>query len=338
MAAIKKLATNRYQLVFIIFGHRIRTNFHREAHAVDFRKRLFEVLPDYPYTIAQSINAYLRNESDKRKIKQTRIMERYWFYELREFLKRKGLPSDSMMAQVKQFHLIEFQTELVEKGSARGRRLSHASVNRRFNTIKNFFNRLHEWGFIRTNPAEHIRRLPEDANARAVWSDKDISMALYSGNLPILLRDLFLFLLYTGVRLGSACGVQVRDVNIESNSLAIRQRKGDGTENVYVIPISSKISDIIRVRMTKNPADFLFRDHRGKKLYAGWYSKRFTRAFSRVDLKNVTLHGLRHTFASKLSAAGASTETIRRLLGHKSVKTTQKYTQLDLDQLRSWVD
>lgn len=341
MPAIRKTRAKRYQLDFTLFGHRIRTNFFEEAHAADFKERLLASLPVRYSTLEQAINTYLTNETDKRKSDQSRISERLWFYELKAFLKEHcGIKPDDFIVEITRFHLEKFQAHLKKVGSARGRPLKASSVNRRFHSIKNLFRKLHDWGFVKNNPSVSIRKLPEKLSRRARWNLEELQLVIELPALSKLDRDIMLFLLNTGIRLGSALDTRECDVDLVNKTIMVRQKKGStGEETYYVIPIAPSIEDLVRERIYGKPKDFLFKDpSHGGKVSLHMISKRFSRIFEKLGRPHLTLHGLRHTFGSKLHDAGASMETIRRLLGHKSVVTTQRYLHGEVEHLRQWLE
>lgn len=338
MAALKKLRHDRYQLDFVLFGHRIRTNFLNEHHAREFLESLFTVFPREKASLGKAVETYLASETDKRKSRQTRQMERYWFYELKTFLKTHGIQNANPVALITRFHLEQFQLSLKQNGSSRGRKLSNSSVNRRFTVFKHFFSRLREWEFIRKDPCEYIRKLPEVMNRRSKWNTADIEKVLSAGTLTELELDVFKFLLGTGMRLGSLADVRARDVQLGERVIFVRQKKGRGEETGFYIPLAESLVSLVEKRLPANSDEHLFNRGDGLRLKTASISKGISRRLAWLGLKHLTVHGLRHTFASRLAEQGASTEIVRLLLGHASGKTTERYIHLQLSDLRKWLD
>lgn len=338
MSAIRKLKSNRYQLDFVLFGHRVRTNFLNESHAAYFRERLFALIPERTVTIDLAIATYLKNETDKRKSPRSRLAERLWFFELRSFLRdQHNLREDALINDVTRFHLESFQAHLRTHGSINGERLKASSINRRFNSVKNFFKKAHDWNLVVENRARPIAKLPEELSRKVLWTPQEIERAAGEPALTLIVTQLIRFLNHTGVRLSGALDIKKSEVNLDERTIIVRHRKGNGQEISYIIPIPAQIFEMVRLRVLAGPGALLFSED-GSRLTSYCIGKRFGRYARENELGHLSLGGLRHTFATRLNGAGVSMETIRLLLGHRSLKTTQNYLHTKLEELRKAVD
>jgi integrase/recombinase XerC len=158
---------------------------------------------------------------------------------------------------------------------------------------------------------------------------------------PMLKRDrAILELLYaSGLRVSELAGLDLRSVNFGDKLVLVR---GKGRKE-RMVPFGRKAGEALetylpvreRILMdNRTSAHALFLNARGRRLT--------TRSVDRLLKKYVKLygpnvrvspHGLRHAFASHLLAEGADLRAIQEMLGHSSLSTTQKYTQVSIQQL-----
>lgn len=150
-------------------------------------------------------------------------------------------------------------------------------------------------------------------------------------------RDEALFtLLYgCGLRLSEALNLTISDISLTSRSLIVR---GKGNKE-RLIPLQPIIKEKIHRYLlqaphahdAKNP---LFIGLQGDRLSSGVAQRQMRRLRSQLGLPDsATPHALRHSFATHLLAAGGNLRMIQELLGHASLTSTQKYTDIETTQL-----
>jgi integrase/recombinase XerC len=158
---------------------------------------------------------------------------------------------------------------------------------------------------------------------------------------PALLRDrAILELLYaSGLRVSEAVGLDLRSVNFGDSMLLVR---GKGRKE-RIVPFGSKAKQSLeeylpgRERIlweNKTHSAALFLNARGRRLTTRSVD-RLVKSYVRSFGPNVRVspHSLRHAFASHLLTEGADLRAIQEMLGHSSLSTTQKYTQVSIKQL-----
>ncbi len=143
-----------------------------------------------------------------------------------------------------------------------------------------------------------------------------------------------------GLRISEAVEMKIND--IDSKRMLIRIRQSKGKKDRYVMLPENLLLLLRQYYKEYKPKEYLFEGQKGNK-----YSSRSIQAMFRQALKHsnitkkVTVHTLRHSFATHLLEAGTDIRIIQQLLGHSSIKTTQIYTQVSsskISKVRSPLD
>ena len=122
-------------------------------------------------------------------------------------------------------------------------------------------------------------------------------------------------------------------MDLERLKLKIKNSKGDKDRITLISDkIKNSLNDLIR---GKSPKDYLFKTISNNKYSIRTIQKIFENAVKKSGInKKVTCHSLRHSFASHLIKNGVDIRIIKKLLGHKSIKTTMIYLNLnDIDNI-----
>jgi integrase/recombinase XerD len=144
-----------------------------------------------------------------------------------------------------------------------------------------------------------------------------------------------------GLRRSEVIMLEPQDIDRERMLLSIRQAKGFKDR---IVPVSPKLVELIDSYLKRfHPVMYLFEGQRqGDKYSATSVEKIFRTACYRAGIrKKITLHGLRHSYATHLLEAGTDLRYIQELLGHKSSKTTEIYTHVtekSIQKIRSPFD
>jgi site-specific recombinase XerD len=130
-----------------------------------------------------------------------------------------------------------------------------------------------------------------------------------------------------GLRLGELLNLTLKD--IDSQRMLVRIEQGKGKKDRYV-PLPGNLLELLRAYYKKyKPYYYLFEGQSGGKYAARSVQNVFKRAVARAGVKkHVSVHTLRHSYATHLLESGVDVRVIQKLLGHASIKTTQIYTQV----------
>jgi integrase/recombinase XerC len=224
--------------------------------------------------------------------------------------------------------------------------LSRTSMARALSTVRNFFKFLERTGLVHNAAIGGIRTPKISKSIPKALSEEEALEALTTINTFALepwvgKRDVALMtLLYGGgLRLGEALSLNYMDAcNIKPGGTLRVLGKG-GKQRV--IPMLDVIAEAMSEYLqacpyTQNEEDPLFVGARGKRLNPGVFQKQMRNLRIYLGLpETATPHALRHSFATHLLSGGGDLRTIQELLGHASLSTTQRYTDVDAGRLNA---
>ena len=156
----------------------------------------------------------------------------------------------------------------------------------------------------------------------------------------VALRDVALLeVLYaTGVRVSELCGLDVADLDRSRRTMRVLG-KGDKERTVpYGAPASRALEDWLAVRgriALAAAGGALFVGVRGRRLDPRAVRDVVHRAAALAGVPDLGPHGLRHSAATHVLNGGADLRSVQELLGHASLATTQRYTHVSAERLRS---
>lgn len=227
--------------------------------------------------------------------------------------------------------IIQFNNDYILR-----KNLSSSYQNQVINAIKLFYRNR----FNKTMEVDFIQRPRREKRLPNVLSKKEVKAILEA---PTNLKHrAMLSLIYAcGLRRSELLNLTLKDILSDRNLLFIRQSKG---KKDRMVPISSKIIEMLRdYYKAYKPKKWLFEGQIQNKKY-GERSIQLVlnQAVAKVKIdKPISLHWLRHSYATHLLESGTDLRYIQELLGHSSSRTTEIYTHVsthNLQQIRSPFD
>lgn len=224
--------------------------------------------------------------------------------------------------------------------------LSRPTIRRKLAAIRGFFEFLLREGAVSINRAKLLTtpKMPKTLpHVPTEAQTNELIDAVGAGKLdrPFPARDLALFeLLYgCGLRIAELSGMNVGDLDLSEGWALVRGKRKKERQ----VPIPAKalaaVTRYLEERRAAPGEDSLFVNHRGQRLTdrgARGILKLY--AIALAGDSSLHPHSLRHAYATHLLSAGADLRAIQELLGHASLSTTQKYTQLSLMDLMKVYD
>jgi len=224
--------------------------------------------------------------------------------------------------------------------SERGPR-SAASLHRMKAAVRAFFAWASEAGVVDDNPARSIRmhRLPRKLPVFLTTAEKKRLLKELKGRTDFsALRDRAMIevLLGTGIRLGELTALDLDDIDLDAKHLRVRA-KGNVPQVKF---IKTDLRTLLRRYLAERrrhgrpEMEALFLSNRDGRLCQRQIANRLAHWLRKAGIeKELTPHGLRHTFATHLYGATNDLLVVQRALGHRDVSTTQIYTHLVDGQL-----
>ncbi|MCP8969018.1 tyrosine recombinase XerC [Ectobacillus ponti] len=252
------------------------------------------------------------------------------------FLQQQGVSSFSGVSYA---DVRIYLTELHQK------KFSRKTVARKLSSMRSLYRFLMREGYCQDNPFV-MASLPkrEWALPQFLYEEElEQLFAAVDGTVPLGQRDLALFeLLYaTGIRVGECCSLKLSDVDFTVGTVLVM---GKGKKQRYV-PFGSCAHDALqnyiedgRAKLLKNAQGetALFVNAKGRPLTERGVRYVLQQTIEKAALTmKISPHTLRHTFATHLLNEGADLRAVQELLGHAQLSTTQIYTHVSKERLRS---
>ncbi len=231
----------------------------------------------------------------------------------------------------------EWIAELSESG------ISHRSINRKVSALRAFYSFLLRSGQISTTPMKDIRPLKQVDRARLPLSEEELGKLFdgshftddFEGS-----RDRFMLeLLYScGLRRRELIDLRVSDFMPGQGRLRVIGKRDKQRELPLLPAVISAFEGYWEKRLElsdKRDTDYLLLTSSGRKLNESLVYRRINSYLQIISTKSKrSPHIIRHSFASHLLRNGADLQTIKELLGHSSLASTQVYAQNDIAELR----
>ena len=206
--------------------------------------------------------------------------------------------------------------------------------------LKAAFNKAVDWNYVKENYFHKVK-LPKKQHVNPAYINSDQLLAISNKIENEIVKDVVIVGFYTGMRLNELMNLTWRNVDLTAKIITVGDEnfttKG---RNQRYIPISDEVLSVLSKRLPKvhqvhNEKSYVFCKPNGFPFTGDFISKRFKKACKAVGTdKAIHFHSLRHSFASNLAQKGVSLYTIKELLGHSSISTTEIYSHLNMDSLK----
>lgn len=258
--------------------------------------------------------------------------------DIRQFSEWLQSSGDTDILSVTQLNISDYLAFLQEQGK------SGATVSRVLASLKNFYAYLVSTGFLETSPVSsdiHVDRGEKKLPQILTGKEVETLLAQPSTSDAKGLRDkAMLEVMYaTGIRVTELIDLNVEDVNLELGILKCGSAKKSRSIPLY--PAALRVLAVyvkeVRFAMVADPGErALFVNVGGSRMsrQGFWKILKFYQAKAGIE-KEITPHTLRHSFAVHLLENGADLGSLQELMGHSDISSTQMYTHMINQKLRS---
>ena len=241
------------------------------------------------------------------------------------------------VAEATQLNISEYLSHLESEGR------SAATVSRSLASLKNFYSYVVSSGFLEKTPVSDIRVDRGEKKLPQILTSREIELLLAQ---PVCVdakgyRDkAMLEVLYaTGMRVTELIGLDVDDVNLSQGIIKCSSAKKSRMIPLYPAALKALSAYILNVRSTMlaTPDEkALFVNVSGVRMsrQGFWKILKHYQSTAHID-KEITPHTLRHSFAVHLLENGADLGSLQELMGHSDISSTQMYTHMVNQKLRS---
>jgi integrase len=181
----------------------------------------------------------------------------------------------------------------------------------------------HQWGIDLVNPCKR-QRLKSTALRLRYLTKQEARALIQLANKPQVAYFIQLAL-HTGCRKNELLTLRWSDVDFDRLHLILRPENTKANK-ARTIPLNQSALQALNSLLTKNDSPFVFTNARGQQKKTMSWS--FKKSLESAGIQDFHIHDLRHTFASWLVSEGVELIKVRDLLGHSSIKMTERYAHL----------
>ena len=211
--------------------------------------------------------------------------------------------------------------------------VSRSTVNREITIMKKMFNLAIDWSLTDKNPIVKVKLFSEkDTMKERILTEEEVRLMAES---PEYLKPILIVALNSGMRRGEVLNLKWKQIDISKKLIRVENTKSGKNR---VIPVNEYLYQVLlKAKCENGKSRFVFPNPETELPYTE-VKKSFKSACERAGIDDLRFHDLRHTFATRLLESGVDLITVRDLLGHFSVRVTQRYTHSSQEQKKVAVE
>lgn len=218
------------------------------------------------------------------------------------------------------------------------KKLSALTINRKISSLSKFYDFLIKIQEIKSSPLQNHKRLKVQKKIIIPFSEDEVLKVIdvfsndFEGKRNLLIVDM---LYSTGIRRDELINIKVNDLQLNQNLIKVLGKRNKERLVPLIINLKKRIENYLKYRKEiKTNFPFLFITKTGKKIGPSLVYRVVKNYFSKVSTKVKTSpHVLRHSFATHMLNNGADINSIKEIMGHSSLASTQIYTKIKLPKI-----
>ena len=216
--------------------------------------------------------------------------------------------------------------------------LSPLTINRKISSLSKYYDFLIKINELKSSPLKNHKRLKVQKKLIIPFSEDEVLKVVdvfsknFEGKRNLLIVDM---LYSTGVRRDELINIKLNDVLLDENLVKVLGKRNKERLVPLVLNLKSRINDYLKFRNEiKSSSSNFFITTKGKKIGPSLVYRVVKNYFSKVSTKVKTSpHVLRHSFATHMLNNGADINSIKEIMGHSSLASTQIYTKIKLPKI-----
>jgi len=283
-------------------------------------------------TIESLINNFLSNLRNISRYSEHTL--KAYTNDLAEFEKYCTLKGKFKNSDITERFLKSYLVYLNEK------ELDKKTISRKLAAIRSLFKYAFQNDLIEENPVQLIKNPKSKRKLPEIISDATFPELLdnvkETNEKPELISVIFEILYGSALRVSELCNLKYKEYNSNKGQFLVTG-KGNKTR---IVPVGEKAMLAISKYLELNPVasknDYLIRTKKNDKLYPRFVYRIVNKYLSRVsDIKKKSPHILRHSAATHMLDKGADLRAVKEILGHENLSTTQIYTHVSIERLKT---
>ena len=265
-------------------------------------------------------------ESEKKYSKHTVSA---YVNDLEEFNKFLNVNRVKLNEKLNYSFVRQWIVELSENG------LSSRSINRKISSLKSYFNFLIAINKLNVSPLKLHRNLKVNPKIIIPFNEREMDKVfeIFNNNSGKLDRDfLIIEILYsTGIRRDELINLKFEDIYFEQGLIKVLGKRN----KERLVPVLPNLLSKIKKYSSNNSINsYLFKSKNGKKISPSTIYRIVKKYFRQISSKNkISPHVLRHSFATHMINNGADINSVKEILGHSSLASTQIYTKIKVPKM-----